>query len=112
MAPLYLKSLHIIFVVTWFAGLFYIVRLFIYHREAFDKSPESTKNINPSIRPHGKDFGMESHGLVRDFNDSIWSSLLHEWFPLEEALADSEVNFCFIFISVSPLLWTSTQKTK
>lgn len=38
---LYLKSLHIIFVVTWFAGLFYIVRLFIYHTEANDKpSPE------------------------------------------------------------------------
>jgi putative membrane protein len=28
------KALHIIFVVTWFAGLFYIVRLFIYHAEA------------------------------------------------------------------------------
>ena len=34
---LYLKSLHIIFIVTWFAGLFYIVRLFIYNREAQDK---------------------------------------------------------------------------
>lgn len=33
---LILKSLHIIFVITWFAGLFYIVRLFIYHREAQD----------------------------------------------------------------------------
>ena len=29
-----LKALHIIFVVSWFAGLFYIVRLFIYHTEA------------------------------------------------------------------------------
>ena len=29
-----LKSLHIIFVVTWFAGLFYIFRLFVYHAEA------------------------------------------------------------------------------
>lgn len=28
------KSLHIIFVVCWFAGLFYMVRLFIYHKEA------------------------------------------------------------------------------
>lgn len=27
-----LKSLHVIFVVTWFAGLFYIFRLFVYHR--------------------------------------------------------------------------------
>lgn len=34
---LYLKALHIIFVVTWFAGLFYIVRLFIYYTEANDE---------------------------------------------------------------------------
>jgi len=32
----YLKSFHIIFVITWFAGLFYLGRLFIYHREASD----------------------------------------------------------------------------
>jgi protoporphyrinogen IX oxidase len=30
----YLKSLHIIFIVTWFAGMFYIVRLYIYNTEA------------------------------------------------------------------------------
>lgn len=35
---LYVKALHIIFVVTWFAGLFYIVRLFIYHAEAENKN--------------------------------------------------------------------------
>lgn len=35
---LYFKALHIIFVITWFAGLFYIVRLFIYHVEANEKS--------------------------------------------------------------------------
>ena len=34
MDPGILKSLHIIFVVTWFAGLFYIFRLFVYHKEA------------------------------------------------------------------------------
>ena len=37
----YIKSLHLIFVITWFAGLFYIPRLFIYQIEAFHKpSPE------------------------------------------------------------------------
>ncbi len=37
----YLKSLHLIFVITWFAGLFYIVRLFVYQIEAEQKpSPE------------------------------------------------------------------------
>jgi len=39
----YIKSLHLIFVITWFAGLFYIVRLFVYHAEAKDKSePEQS----------------------------------------------------------------------
>jgi protoporphyrinogen IX oxidase len=40
----WLKALHIIFVVTWFAGLFYIVRLFIYHTEA-EQKPEPEKSI-------------------------------------------------------------------
>lgn len=40
----YLKALHIIFVITWFAGLFYIVRLFIYYIEANDK-PDPEKSI-------------------------------------------------------------------
>jgi putative membrane protein len=34
-----LKALHIVFVVTWFAGLFYMFRLFVYHREAQDQTP-------------------------------------------------------------------------
>lgn len=41
---LILKSLHIIFVVSYFAGLFYIVRLFIYHTEALEK-PDPERSI-------------------------------------------------------------------
>ena len=41
---LYIKALHVIFVVTWFSGLFYIVRLFIYNTEAGEK-PEMERNI-------------------------------------------------------------------
>ena len=33
---LWLKALHIIFVVTWFAGLFYLPRLFVYHSSTDD----------------------------------------------------------------------------
>lgn len=40
----YIKALHIIFIVTWFAGMFYIVRLFIYNTEANEK-PEPEKSI-------------------------------------------------------------------
>ncbi|UXI68098.1 CopD family protein [Tahibacter amnicola] len=33
---LWLKAFHVVFVVTWFAGLFYLPRLFVYHAEATD----------------------------------------------------------------------------
>lgn len=36
----YLKALHIIFIVTWFAGMFYMPRLFIYNIEAGDKKED------------------------------------------------------------------------
>lgn len=35
---LYVKAIHIIFIVTWFSGMFYIPRLFIYNTEAQEKS--------------------------------------------------------------------------
>jgi len=44
----YLKALHIIFVVTWFAGLFYMPRLFIYATEAATE-PEAAKQV---LRKH------------------------------------------------------------
>ena len=40
---LWLKALHVIFVVTWFAGLFYLPRLYIYHADA--KDPISTQRF-------------------------------------------------------------------
>jgi len=41
---LYLKAIHIIFIVTWFAGLFYMSRFFIYSTEANEK-PEPERSI-------------------------------------------------------------------
>lgn len=40
----YIKATHIVFMVSWMAGLFYGVRLFIYHTEANDK-PEPERSI-------------------------------------------------------------------
>ena len=40
----YIKAFHVIFVITWFAGLFYIPRLFVYQIEAFNK-PSPDKEI-------------------------------------------------------------------
>jgi putative membrane protein len=33
----WVKALHIVFMVTWFAGLFYLPRLFVYHAMATDR---------------------------------------------------------------------------
>jgi putative membrane protein len=44
MTFLYLKAIHIIFIVTWFAGLFYMPRLFVHIIESNDK-PEPDKSI-------------------------------------------------------------------
>jgi putative membrane protein len=44
MTSLYLKATHLIFIVTWFAGLFYMPRLFVYILESHQK-PEPEKSI-------------------------------------------------------------------
>lgn len=46
----YLKALHIIFVVCWFAGLFYIVRLFVYYAETYLKESLEQKILKDQYR--------------------------------------------------------------
>jgi len=46
-----IKSLHLIFIITWFAGLFYIVRLFIYQAEAIEENNSDKMNyLIPQFR--------------------------------------------------------------
>jgi putative membrane protein len=47
---LYIKALHIIFIVTWFSGMFYIVRLFIYHTEAAEKTGPEREILGAQFR--------------------------------------------------------------
>lgn len=51
--PLF-KALHLIGMVAWFAGLFYLVRVFVYHRESFEKN-EPERSI-----------------LIKQFNTMEW----------------------------------------
>ena len=45
-----IKALHLIFVITWFAGLFYIPRLFVYHLEALQKPAPAPDYLVPQIQ--------------------------------------------------------------
>lgn len=46
----YVKALHIIFIVTWFAGMFYIPRLFIYNTEANEKDAAAKAVLQDQFR--------------------------------------------------------------
>ncbi len=46
----YIKAFHLIFVITWFAGLFYIPRLFIYHIEATQKDSNEAAVLVPQLK--------------------------------------------------------------
>ncbi|HEX2532080.1 MAG TPA: CopD family protein [Chitinophagaceae bacterium] len=76
---LYIKALHITFIVTWFAGLFYIVRLFIYTTEANEKGePErSILQRQFGIMSRRLWFGITwpSAVLTAVFGPLLWSML-------------------------------------
>jgi putative membrane protein len=46
----YVKALHIIFIVTWFAGMFYIPRLFIYNTEANERDAAAKAVLQEQFR--------------------------------------------------------------
>jgi protoporphyrinogen IX oxidase len=80
----YIKALHIIFVVTWFAGLFYMVRLFIYNREAEDK-PEVEKKILQkqfAIMIQRLWFGITWPSCILTVIFGTWMSLLYGSLPV------------------------------
>lgn len=73
---LYIKALHIIFIVTWFSGLFYIVRLFVYNAEANEKTePERSilgKQYNLMIKRLWLGITYPSAVLTLIFGSTLW----------------------------------------
>jgi len=84
MGYFYFKALHIIFVVTWFAGLFYIPRLFIYHTEAQTK-PELEKKILSeqfTIMERRLWYGITWPSAI--LTGIFGLSMIHSFFPLTD----------------------------
>lgn len=77
----YVKALHIIFIVTWFAGMFYIVRLFIYNTEANEKGqPEKDilqKQFSIMIKRLWLGITWPSAILTAVFGPWLWVMLDH-----------------------------------
>ncbi len=79
----YVKAIHIIFIVTWFAGLFYMPRLLIYNREASDKN-EPEKSILQkqfSIMSRRLWYGITWPSAVLTLIFGTWMGLLYNNLP-------------------------------
>ena len=65
---LYIKSAHIIFMITWMAGLFYLPRLFVYHAQATDQiSIARFKIMERKLY-----FGIMTPGMVLTLVFGMW----------------------------------------
>jgi protoporphyrinogen IX oxidase len=65
---LWIKAFHIIFMVTWFAGLFYLPRLFVYHAMATDAiGSERFKVMERKLF-----FGIMTPGAVLTLVSGVW----------------------------------------
>lgn len=75
MSYLWLKSLHIIFMVTWFAGLFYLPRLFVYHA----MSDDQISNERFKIMERKLFYGIMTPGAVLTVFFGAWLWLGHDF---------------------------------
>jgi putative membrane protein len=72
---LWIKALHVIFMTTWFAGLFYLPRLFVYHATATDKpSIERFKIMERKLF-----FGIMTPGGVLTTIFGLWMVFAYAW---------------------------------
>lgn len=65
---LWIKSLHIIFMVTWFAGLFYLPRLFVYHA----MSDDAVSRDRFKVMERKLFFGIMTPGAVLTIAFGMW----------------------------------------
>lgn len=95
----YIKALHLIFIITWFAGLFYIPRLFVYQIEAFHKtSPEKEilgKQLKLMARRLWTIITWPSAILATSF--AIWLLVLNP-FLLEQPWMHVKLTFVILLI--------------
>ena len=72
---LWVKALHVIFMVTWFAGLFYLPRLYVYHSMADDQaSIDRFKIMERKLY-----YGIMMPGMILTFVFGIWLLLDYAW---------------------------------
>lgn len=78
---IWVKALHVIFMVTWFAGLFYLPRLFVYHVAALDKISQDRFVVMEK-----KLFAIMSIGAVLTVIFGVWMLVDYAWAAYGKAM--------------------------
>jgi len=78
---LWVKAFHIIFMVTWFAGLFYLPRLFVYHASSEDK----ISNERFKIMERKLFFGIMTPGAIITIALGFWMLSDYAWVAYQSA---------------------------
>ena len=73
---LWVKAFHVIFMVTWFAGLFYLPRLFVYHTEVRDTDTEGDERFKVMER---KLYAIMTIGAVMTIFFGVWLLVGYAW---------------------------------
>ena len=95
-----IKSLHIIFVVSWFAGLFYMVRLFIYDREANDKIEPEKSIIQKQLQLMQNRLWwiITTPAMVLSVIFGIWMITLNSKYYLSSPWMHLKLTFVFLLL--------------
>ena len=119
----YVKALHLIFIVTWFAGLFYIVRLFIYQTEALEKSEQERQILKPQLdlMAYRLWYIITWPSAVLTLIFGFWV-LTYRWGYLQQEFMQAKLIFVFLLyvyhgysqvlfqeLQAGKARWTSTQ---
>lgn len=95
----YIKSLHLIFVITWFAGLFYIVRLFVYQIEAFHKPSPDKEILGDQFKIMAKRlwYIISWPSMVLAIGFAIWLVVLRPFY-LTDAWMQVKLGFVVLLV--------------
>lgn len=108
----YVKALHIIFVVTWFSGLFYIVRLFVYDAEANTKTePERSILMKQyGIMQKRLWYGITWPSAILTFIFGTWIGILYGSLPMWLLIKLFFVTGLFIYHISLHIIFRQQQK--
>lgn len=91
---LWIKALHIIFMVTWFSGLFYLPRLFVYHAMSNDE----TSNARFKIMERKLYYGIMTPGAIFTIIFGVWLMSYNYSSYLSMIWLDAKLILVFILV--------------